>query len=109
MREWCGCGAAIRARRHDVLKWRNDHNHPGTQADPEPERNGAHAQVEHAGHRYFETNDHPVINARVGFQMEPRRWACSPRPSSQAKASHQATTQSGSNRTTSSTTGNSSE
>lgn len=25
MREWCGCGAAIRARRRDVLAWRHDH------------------------------------------------------------------------------------
>ncbi len=70
MREWCGCGAAIRARRSDVLKWRNNHNHPGESAPDDPERNGSHAHIEHAGPRYFEHEsawgpDAPIVNART--------------------------------------------
>jgi hypothetical protein len=34
MREWCGCGAAIRARRSDVLTWRKEHTCPPRAEDP---------------------------------------------------------------------------
>lgn len=72
MREWCGCGASIRARRSDVLRWRTTHRHDGKE-EPEPQREGAHAYVENAGartHEYGERDgyqDMPVVNARIGF------------------------------------------
>ncbi len=34
MREWCGCGAAIRARRSDVLNWRATHRCVPASEDP---------------------------------------------------------------------------
>lgn len=65
MREWCSCGAAIRARRTDVVRWRAEHRCPDR---PQPD-DGAHitagAIVEHAGTRYFD-GDKPIITA--GFQ-----------------------------------------
>lgn len=71
MQEWCHCGASIKARRKDVLAWRGAHTCPDRTVEPEPQ--GAHAQVEHAGPRRFEhgeydsERDFPVVVARMGF------------------------------------------
>ena len=69
MREWCGCGASIRARRKDVLVWRDKHRHDA-QSEPEPDKNGAQAQVETAWRPGF-TDDSirsiPDVQARIGF------------------------------------------
>jgi hypothetical protein len=66
VREWCSCGAAIRARRADVIAWRREHRCPDR---PEPD-SGAHvsagAFVQHAGDRDFD-GEHPIVQARIGF------------------------------------------
>lgn len=70
MRESCNCGAFIAAfNPREVKRWRTNHIHEG-RPDPEPERNGASAQVEHAGDRHWEVNegpDIPVVVAKIGF------------------------------------------
>jgi len=64
MREWCGCGSAIRASRKDVLAWRQDHNHP---PDRDAEKQGAESRTELSYHE----PDQPTINARtIGFTRE---------------------------------------
>lgn len=68
MREWCGCGAGIRTlRRRDAITWRNTHHCPDR-----PEDDGTHisagAQVEHAGHRYYD-GETPITQA-IGFRIE---------------------------------------
>jgi hypothetical protein len=73
MREWCGCGAGIRTwSTRQAIDWRHTHKHPVESAPDEPERNGSHAQVEHAGSRYFEADrfdqSTPIVEARAGFQ-----------------------------------------
>lgn len=45
MREWCGCGAAIRARRRDVLTWRAEHRCTPP-SEPTPGQYGGDARVE---------------------------------------------------------------
>ena len=78
MREWCSCGASIRARRRDVIRWRGAHRHDQQEQQQEPDRQGAQSQVEHAGPRYYEHEanypgvDHPIVQA-LGFQPNPRR------------------------------------
>lgn len=73
MREWCHCGAAIRASRRDVIRWRDTHRCPDKPEEaPEPE--GAQAHVEQAyeapgrfdGQRFI-----PTINASIGFTPNP--------------------------------------
>ena len=69
MREWCSCGAAIRARYSRIKEWRTQHHCPDRPAN-EPEPQGTVAIVEQAdepsghfdGMRYF-----PTIQARIGF------------------------------------------
>lgn len=71
MREWCSCGASIRARRKDVIAWRGTHHHSNAeQPEQEPDRQGAQAQIEHAGRRYLEIGgtDAPIVQASIGFQ-----------------------------------------
>ena len=69
MREWCGCGASIRARRKDVLVWRDKHRHDSKE-EPEPEKQGSFAdtQIAHSDpiDAYSETYT-PTVNARIGF------------------------------------------
>ena len=69
MREYCGCGASIRARRKDVLVWRDNHIHEG-RPKPEPEKKGSFAdtQIAHSDpiDAYSETYT-PTVNARIGF------------------------------------------
>ena len=73
MREWCACGAAIRTWSYQrALTWRATHKHPGDAPEPEPEMNGSHASVEHAGPRYFESEsvygqDAPIVQVKTGF------------------------------------------
>lgn len=73
MKEQCGCGAAISGVTfRSASVWRATHRHGIEVAEePEPERNGAHAQVENAGPRYFEyetpTTYSPVVQSRAGF------------------------------------------
>lgn len=48
MREWCGCGAAIRARRADVLTWRREHTCPPRGEDaPGQYGGGSHLEINH--------------------------------------------------------------
>ena len=76
MREWCGCGASIRARRKDVIAWRTNHWHQ-TAEEPEPQKEGAFSQNEHAGRRSYEHgessegHDFPIVYARMGFNPNP--------------------------------------
>ncbi len=78
MREWCGCGASIRARRRDVIAWRTNHWHHG-QPEPEPEKQGSFSQAEHAGRRTYEhgedssQHDFPIVYARMGFNPNPQK------------------------------------
>lgn len=64
MREWCSCGAAIRARRRDVLTWRTQHTCPDRPTDQVHISTGA--IVEHSGARYFD-GEMPIVTARIGF------------------------------------------
>lgn len=68
MREWCSCGASIRATRRDVLQWRTSHRHDAN--DPEPQKQGTQSQVETAW-RDPTTDDGlrviPDVRARIGF------------------------------------------
>jgi len=72
VQEWCQCGASIKARRKDVIAWRTEHRHDVT-PEPEPEKQGAFAQAEHAGPRTHEhgerseAHDMPIVYARIGF------------------------------------------
>ena len=70
MREWCSCGAAIRGTKRTVYEWRDNHLHEG-RPEPEPDKQGGQAQVEHAGTRSYDIDslEHevPVIMARIGF------------------------------------------
>lgn len=76
MREWCGCGASIRASRRDVIAWRTTHQHQG-QPTPEPEMQGSFSQAELAGRRTYEhgensdRHDFPIVYARMGFNPNP--------------------------------------
>lgn len=66
MREWCGCGAAIRASRRHVIQWRTQHHCPNkhdTEPDGIVQLNGA--QIEHGAH-YISDG----LEARIGFQRE---------------------------------------
>ncbi len=46
MREWCGCGASIRARRRDVLTWRKEHRCvPPTEEPPGQYGGGSDTQI----------------------------------------------------------------
>lgn len=60
MREWCGCGAAIRARRRDVLTWRTEHHCP-TRPDTD---DGAHISAGAIVERSYQPEDDTV---RIGF------------------------------------------
>jgi hypothetical protein len=73
MREWCSCGAAIRGTKRTVYEWRTNHRHTGNE-EPEPDKQGAIAQTETAGRRYYESTDGgyggqlvPIVQARIGF------------------------------------------
>lgn len=78
MQESCACGASIKARRKDVVEWRGQHTCPDRTVEPEPQ--GAHAQVEHAGGRTHEhgerseSHDMPIVYARVGFVPNDQPW-----------------------------------
>ncbi len=63
VKEWCGCGAAIRASKGEVVKWRSNHLHEGKPAD-EPQRQGAFSSSE-IGPNYY-MGEAP-IEARIGF------------------------------------------
>lgn len=74
MREWCSCGASIRARRGDVLVWRQSHRCNVGDPEPEPQKQGSLSRLEQSeeprgtydGQRYL-----PTINARIiGFTRE---------------------------------------
>lgn len=75
MRESCQCGGFIASlRRRDVREWRDNHIHEG-RPEPEPDKNGAEARVEHFGNRNFEHFgpdgygvDHPIVIVKTGFQ-----------------------------------------
>lgn len=41
MREWCSCGAAIQARRRDVIVWRDQHRCPDREDEPRVPPSGA--------------------------------------------------------------------
>jgi hypothetical protein len=74
-REWCSCGAAIRGRRKHVLEWRKGHLHTSGEPDPEPQMDGSHAQVEHAGSQHAATawNEYgPIRPTVIGFTLNPR-------------------------------------
>jgi len=59
MREWCGCGAAIRARRRDVIAWRTAHRCV-TQPAEEPSQ-----QI--VGGAYVERAWDQDTSPRIGF------------------------------------------
>lgn len=46
MREWCGCGAAIYARKRTVIEWRREHRCPDRPDQPMVPPTGATSQVE---------------------------------------------------------------
>lgn len=64
MREWCGCGAAIRARRHDVITWRIEHRCT-PQAEQPPGQYGGGSHIET---NYAQTS---FADDRVGFRPNP--------------------------------------
>lgn len=68
MREWCSCGAAVRARRRDVLAWRAQHTCPDRPTLEPDTHIGTGAQVEHAGERWYD-GENPIIQARIGFTI----------------------------------------
>lgn len=70
MRIWCSCGAAIRARRSDCLRWQAEHRCPDRPAEGDTHI-GTGAQVEHAGQRWYD-GENPIIQARTGFQRNPQ-------------------------------------
>ncbi len=69
MREWCSCGAAIRASRRDVLQWRTSHRCPD-RPTPDDTHITTGAMVEHAGTRHYD-GDTPIPQA--GFRPNEER------------------------------------
>lgn len=71
MREWCSCGAAIRAPKRTVIQWRTGHQHGSAEPEREPDKQGTEAHTETAW-RPTATDDGqriiPDITARIGFQ-----------------------------------------
>lgn len=66
MREWCSCGAAVRASRRDVLAWRAEHHCPDRPAPAGMHVSGG-AYVENSGPRYYD-GEAPIVTARIGFR-----------------------------------------
>lgn len=64
MREWCGCGAAVRAGRRDVLAWREQHRCVPKGEDP-PMQYGGDANTQVNGQQtWFE-------DRVIGFRPNP--------------------------------------
>ncbi len=64
MREWCGCGAAIRARRRDVLAWRTEHRcTPAAEDQPGQYGGDSHTEINQSQTWFGED--------RVGFKPNP--------------------------------------
>lgn len=64
MREWCGCGASVRARRKDVLDWRVAHR-----CVPAPEQTPG----QYGGDARVETNYQQIdfAESAIGFRRNP--------------------------------------
>jgi len=64
VREWCGCGSSIRARRSDVLTWRSTHRFVPA-SEPTPGQYGGDARVET---NYQQT----AFTDTIGFRPNPQ-------------------------------------